>query len=110
MAFLPTLTPLGVKVTVQLHSSAYPARVNPEDPSVQAGLRALEKAFGVKARLQGEGGTIPVVSEFEKQLGIPTVLMGFNLIDDCIHAPNERFSLANFQRGILASAYFWNEL
>lgn len=110
LAYLPSITPKGVTVEVKHHSLADPARVNPQDPAVQAGLRALEKAFGVKARLQGEGGTIPVVSEFEKQLGLPTVLMGFNLIDDCIHAPNERFSLANFQRGILASAHFWNEL
>lgn len=108
--FLPSITPPGIQLALQVHSGAFPARINPQHPAIQAGIKALEKAFNTQAHLQGEGGTIPVVNEFEKQLGIQTVLMGFNLIEDGIHAPNEKFSLSNYQKGTLASTYFWEEL
>ncbi len=109
-AFLPQITPKGYHVDIHSHSFAFPAQINPEHPAVKAGLTALEKAFGVKAKRQGEGGTIPVVADFKQILGLETVLMGFNLPDDRIHAPNERFSLYNFFKGITASSYFFKEL
>ncbi len=108
--FLPSITPPEVTVEVKEYSGAFAARVNPEHPAIEAAKKALESAFGVPARLQGEGGTVPIVNEFEKKLGIQTVLMGLNLANDNIHAPNERFSLSNFYRGIKASAHFWKEL
>ena len=52
------------------------------------------------------GGTIPIVNHFQEWLGIPTVLMGFALPDDRIHAPNEKFHLPNFYRGITTSLCF----
>ena len=55
------------------------------------------------------GGSIPVVSEFKRVLGIPTVLMGFASPGDSLHGPNEKFSLKNFQRGILSSVHFLQE-
>jgi acetylornithine deacetylase/succinyl-diaminopimelate desuccinylase-like protein len=108
-AYLPQITPKGYTVEVHSHSFAFPAQTDPHHPAVEAGLTALEKAYGVKARLQGEGGTIPVVADFKQVLGLETVLMGFNLPDDRIHAPNEKFSLHNFFKGIVASAHFLEE-
>ena len=110
-AYLPTLAPAGITLTLSTHTeAAFPAAVDPSHYAVKAGLKALEQAFGVPAVLQGEGGTIPVIADFKRVLGLPTVLMGFNLPDDNIHAPNERFLLANFFGGIEASAYFLNGL
>jgi acetylornithine deacetylase/succinyl-diaminopimelate desuccinylase-like protein len=57
-----------------------------------------------------EGGSIPVVAQFQADLGMETILMGFGLPDDQIHAPNERFYLPNFYRGIEASIRFLKEL
>jgi len=105
---LETLCPAGYTITMSdEYEAAFPAVVDGNLPAVKAGLAALESAFSSKAVLQGEGGTIPIVSEFKSSLGLETVLMGFNLPDDCIHAPNERFLVDNFYRGIEASAYFF---
>lgn len=56
------------------------------------------------------GGTIPVVNLFQTMLGVPTVLMGFALPDDRLHAPNEKFHLPNFFKGINTSIYFLDEM
>ena len=56
------------------------------------------------------GGTIPVVNLFQEMLGIPTVLMGFALPDDRLHAPNEKFHLPNFFKGIATSIKFLSEI
>ncbi|HEY4587637.1 MAG TPA: hypothetical protein VII86_00330, partial [Thermoanaerobaculia bacterium] len=56
------------------------------------------------------GGSIPVVNVFQEVLGIPTALMGFALPDDRIHAPNERFHLASFTRGIATCLAFLDEM
>jgi len=56
-----------------------------------------------------EGGSIPVVGQFQEFLGLETVLMGFGLPDDKIHAPNERFYLPNYYRGIETSIRFFHE-
>jgi acetylornithine deacetylase/succinyl-diaminopimelate desuccinylase-like protein len=55
------------------------------------------------------GGSIPIVGEFAKHLGIPTVLMGFGLPDDGLHGPNEKFRLENFYKGILTVARFFEQ-
>lgn len=74
-------------------------------PAIRAASVALEKAFGNKPVFIREGGSIPVVALFKQALGIDTVLMGFGLSDDNLHAPNEKFHLPNFYRGILASIH-----
>ena len=56
------------------------------------------------------GGTIPIAGEFDEYLGIPTVLMGFGLPDDCLHSPNEKFSIENFFKGINAVARYFELL
>jgi len=107
-AYLRQICPEGLSVTVK-EPGAMPASVSTEHPAVRAAASGLEIAFGVKPVFQGEGGTIPIVAEFKRILGLDTVLMGLNLPDDGIHAPNERMSLANIRRGIVASMAFLTE-
>jgi len=104
------LCPPGVTLEVKdLHGA--PAVLVPLDhPAIQAGSRAIEKAFGrapVKIR---EGGSIPVVATFKNLLGLPTVLAGVGLPDDAAHAPNEKFDLENYQGGIRMAAYLYEEM
>lgn len=109
-AFVRSHVTPGVHVAVDIHSMATPVQVSQEDPFVKAASVALEKAFGVASVFQGEGGTVPVVADFKQILGLNTVLMGLNLPNDCIHAPNERISIANLERGMLASVHFLAEV
>ncbi|HEY7789006.1 MAG TPA: dipeptidase [Vicinamibacterales bacterium] len=77
---------------------------------VQAAGRAIERGFGKSPVFTREGGSIPVVSTFQEELGLPSVLFGVGLPDENAHAPNERIDLGNFYNGIIASAYFYEEL
>lgn len=109
-SYITSLCPDYAQLSFKEYAQAFPAQSDSNNPGIQAGLLAIEKAFGTKAILQGEGGTIPVVADLKKLLNIDTVLMGFNLPNDRIHAPNERFSLKSFYKGIEASAYFFDQL
>ncbi|GAB3641433.1 dipeptidase [Spirosoma arcticum] len=108
--YIRALTPPQVKtnVTAQLH--AMPYTVPPGHPVLNAAKRAYREGFGKSAVLQRSGGTIPVVSLFERLLNIPTVLMGFGLPDDGKHGPDEFLHLPTFQRGIQTSVAFMREL
>ena len=104
--FVSRNAPAGVSVEVEvIHSAA--ATLTPTDhPAVQTAARALEDVWGRKTVFIRMGGSIPVVGDFQQHLGIPTVLMGYGLPDDSLHAPNEKFSLRNFHMGIASSARF----
>jgi acetylornithine deacetylase/succinyl-diaminopimelate desuccinylase-like protein len=104
------ITPPTVRSTVRTVSRASPALIDPRHPAMRAAAIAYRKAFGRAPALIRSGGTIPAVSLFQKDLGIPSVLMGFALPDSRIHAPNERFHLPNFRRGIDASIWFLHAL
>ena len=108
--YLQSLVPTYAELTCDLMSVAAPFFQDPSSRFVQAGLHALTKAFDIKASLQGDGGSIPVIPVLRDALNVPIVLMGFNQLDDCIHAPNERFRLLDYKRGILASAGFMQEV
>jgi acetylornithine deacetylase/succinyl-diaminopimelate desuccinylase-like protein len=73
---------------------------------MQAASEAMEAVFGRKPFFTREGGSIPVVADFKRILGLDTVLMGFGLDSDSIHSPNERFGLDRFHQGIEASVRF----
>ena len=83
---------------------------DPESPSMTAAKMAINKAFGAAPVMIREGGSIPVVATFRDLLGVDTLLLGWGQNSDNLHSPNERFSLADFQRGIRASAHLWQEL
>lgn len=104
------LAPPGVTVNVIRHGTGKPILTPKDHPAVMAAERALEKGFGKTPLFTREGGTIPVVATFKTLLGLPTVLMGFGLPDCNAHAPNEKFNLNNFYRGIVSAAWFYKEL
>jgi acetylornithine deacetylase/succinyl-diaminopimelate desuccinylase-like protein len=82
-----------------LHAGAA-SLVDPKNPYVDAAAKAMEAVFGKKTVYMRSGGSIPIVGVFNKNLGVPSVLMGFGLPDDNLHAPNEKFHIPNFYRGI----------
>jgi acetylornithine deacetylase/succinyl-diaminopimelate desuccinylase-like protein len=100
------ITPAGAVVSVRVFSPIQPALVDRRHPAVQAAAFAYKKGFGALPVFLRSGGSIPVVNAFKESLGIPTVLMGFGLPDDRIHAPNEKFHLPNFYRGIETSVWY----
>lgn len=109
-AYLKQIAPPSVKIEVRdLHGGN--AWLAPFDhPAIEAAGRALKRAFGKQPVLVREGGSIPVVADFQRRLKVPAVLMGLGLNDDNLHAPNEKMELDNFYRGIEASAYFMEEM
>ncbi len=96
----------GVTVEARHLASAPPVLVPSDAPAVRAAAAALEAAFGTAPVYVRSGGTIPVIAAFSQTLRIPSVLMGFGLPDDNLHAPNEKFALANFHRGVEAVIRF----
>ena len=100
------LAPPGVRTEVRALSLADPVVVAPEEPAVRVAARAIEEVFGRGPVYMREGGSVPVVAEFINALRAPAVLMGFGLPDDRLHAPNEKFHLPNFYRGIDAVIRF----
>jgi acetylornithine deacetylase/succinyl-diaminopimelate desuccinylase-like protein len=100
------ITPPTVTSTLRFFASAHPAVVDRRHPALRAARFAYRKGFGAPAVFTRSGGTIPVVNTFHELLGIPTVLMGFALPNDRLHAPNEKFSLDSFFRGISTSTWF----
>ena len=105
------LAPETVKVAVHSDQGGSPAFVAPIDsPEIQAAMRAYQQVFGVEPVFKREGGSIPIVNSFSLNLDLPVILMGFGLPDDNLHAPNEKFYLPNFYRGIETSIAFMYEL
>jgi len=100
------ITPRSVRSAVHTLSSARPALMNPNHPSMRAAVLAYHKGFGATPVFLRSGGSFPAVRIFQEFLGIPTVLMGFALPDDRVHAPNEKFHLPNFYKGIATSTWF----
>jgi acetylornithine deacetylase/succinyl-diaminopimelate desuccinylase-like protein len=99
-SFVESLTPKGVTVEVRLIHSGDPLVVGTDNPYVTAAKDAMREVFGKETVFVRGGGSIPIVGDFERHLKIPAVMMGFGLPDDNLHAPNEKFHIANFYRGI----------
>jgi succinyl-diaminopimelate desuccinylase len=102
--------PPTVRIEIQSGHGAEPYLVSPTSPQAQAALRALKSAFGNEPILMREGGSIPIVNDFKKILGVDTLLLGLALPDDNAHSPNEKFDLDCFAKGQLMAAYLWQEL
>lgn len=104
--YIARITAPAVKTIVRSEPGAKPALVNPGHAAIRTAAQAYRKAFGSAPVFLRSGGTIPIVNSFQRVLGLPTVLMGFALPDDRMHAPNEKFHLPNFYRGIATSIWF----
>src|SRR5246127_1979013 len=99
-AFVESLTPKGVTVEVRMIHSGDAIVVGTDNPYVTAAKDAMREVFGKETVFVRGGGSIPIVGDIERHLKIPAVMMGFGLPDDNLHAPNEKFHIANFFRGI----------
>ncbi|MCC6454044.1 MAG: dipeptidase [Caldilineaceae bacterium] len=109
--YLKQLAPPTVRVDVQKsHDGAFAFLTPYDTPAIQAAGRAYTQVFGTEPIFTLEGGGIPVVNVFQKELGAPIVLMGFGLPDDNLHAPNEKFHIPNFYNGIRTSIAFLQEM
>jgi acetylornithine deacetylase/succinyl-diaminopimelate desuccinylase-like protein len=98
--FVSTLVPAGVVASVRLIHSGDPIVIGTDNRYVTAARDAMHTVFGKDTVFVRSGGSIPIVGDFERHLKIPAVMMGFGLPDDNLHAPNEKFHIANFHRGI----------
>ncbi|MBI4906153.1 MAG: M20/M25/M40 family metallo-hydrolase, partial [Acidobacteria bacterium] len=98
--------PRGVAAEFKLLHGAAPSLVNPDNRFIRAAAQAMTEVFGKETVYVRSGGSIPIVGVFDRNLGIPSVMMGFGLPDDNLHAPNEKLYLPNFYRGIEAVARY----
>ena len=104
------VAPPGVRVTVTHLHGGRPWRAELHGPLFDAARRALAAAFGREPVITGEGGSIPVVGDFERVLGAPVLPMGFGLPGENAHAPDEWMSVENFTKGMRAVAVLLEEL
>ncbi|MFI5311472.1 MAG: dipeptidase [Gemmatimonadales bacterium] len=109
-AHVKKVAPAGVTVHVQHLHGGRPWRADLEGPLYDACRRALTAAFGREPVIQGEGGSIPVVGDFERILKAPVLLVGFGLPGENAHAPDEWIGVDNFRRGMRAMATLYEEL
>ncbi|HEU0120291.1 MAG TPA: dipeptidase [Bryobacteraceae bacterium] len=109
-AAIAAATPRGVRSHFELFGSSPASLVDPSHPILRAASGALARTFGRPTVYMRSGGSIPVVGLFQRELGIPSVLMGFGLPDDNLHAPNEKFHLPNLHKGIDAVEAFFQIL
>jgi acetylornithine deacetylase/succinyl-diaminopimelate desuccinylase-like protein len=98
--YVASICPKGIELEVRLIHSGDPIVVSTDNEYVRAAVAAMHEVFGKETVFVRGGGSIPVVGDFVRLLRVPAVLMGFGLPDDNLHAPNEKFHLANFHRGI----------
>jgi acetylornithine deacetylase/succinyl-diaminopimelate desuccinylase-like protein len=99
-AYVERICPPGITVKVRLIHSGDAIVVATDNAYVQAATEAMRAVFGKETVFVRGGGSIPIVGDFVRELKVPVVVMGFGLPDDNLHAPNEKFCLANFHRGI----------
>ncbi len=104
--YVERITPPTVKSMVRSEPGAEPVLIHPGQLAIRAAAKAYRRVFGVAPVFLRSGGTIPIVSSFQRLLGVPTVLMGFALPDARLHAPNENLHLPTFERGISTSVWF----
>ncbi len=109
-AHVQKIAPKTVELKITRMHGGKPWITSLDNPFVQAAGRAIEKGFGQRPVFTREGGSIPVVSTFQEELGLPSVLFGVGLPDENAHAPNEKLDVENFHNGIIASAYLYQEV
>ncbi len=108
-AHVRKFTPSGVTATVTHMHGGRPWRADLDGPIFDAARRALHAAFGREPVIVGEGGSIPVVGDFQRILGAPVLLVGFGLPGENAHAPDEWMSVETFRLGTRAMAALWDE-
>jgi acetylornithine deacetylase/succinyl-diaminopimelate desuccinylase-like protein len=108
-SYVEKIAPGAVDVDVRMIHSGDPCLIPVDNPYIRAATRALKEVWGQDTVFIRSGGSIPIVGDFARHLGLPSVMMGFGLPDDNLHAPNEKFSLKNFALGIESLIRFLEE-
>ncbi|MEX0609413.1 MAG: dipeptidase [Balneolaceae bacterium] len=101
-----SLAPDTVKIKVNEHHGGFASVTDLSFYGLKAGAKAFEEIYQTNVLFSREGGSIPIVADFKRVLGVESILMGFGLTSNAIHSPNENFSLKDFYRGIKTSARF----
>src|SRR5437660_2423354 len=109
-AYVKKLTPKGIETKITIHSKGPAAVVGTDNPYIKAATEALHDTFKKETVFIRSGGSIPIVTGFQDVLKIPSVMMGFGLPDDNLHAPNEKFHIPNFHPGIETICLFFEKL
>jgi acetylornithine deacetylase/succinyl-diaminopimelate desuccinylase-like protein len=104
--YVSQITPPTVRSEVRLLHTGEPAIVDRHTPMMQAAVTAYEKGWGKSPVFMREGGSIPIVADFQRELGLPVILMGFGLNSDGAHGPNEHYTIEMFHKGIDTVIYF----
>src|ERR1700720_1734237 len=108
--FVKKLTPKGIETKIKVHSKGPACVVGTDNPYIKAATEALRDTFKKETVFIRSGGSIPIVNDFYQGLRIPSVMMGFGLPDDNLHAPNEKFHIPNFHHGIETICLFFEKL
>jgi len=106
LSYFKSIAPASVTVKAAEHHGGEPYMTPIDSKAYRAAAKAIETTFNKKPIPVRGGGSIPICSLFEKELGIKIVFMGFGLDSDNLHSPNEKFDLANFYKGIETIPYF----
>jgi len=102
-----SIAPKSVKVKVTALHGGEPAVTPTDSKAFRAASKAFQEVWGKTPIPTRDGGSIPIVSLFKKELGLDTVLMGFGLDSDAIHSPNEHYGIKNFLIGIETIVAFY---
>lgn len=105
-----SLVPDTVSIEITEHHGGHPAITDLSFYGLKAAADAFEEVYDKEPFFAREGGSIPIVADFQRVLGAQSILMGFGLNSDAIHSPNEKFALKDFYRGIRTSAKFFELL
>ena len=98
-AFVKARIPADCTVTFHETDGSRAFLVPPDSPDLARAASALEAEWGLKPVTIGSGGSIPIVGQFKRLLGVDTLLIGFGLDDDRVHSPNEKYDLSSFHKG-----------
>ena len=109
-AYVKKLTPKGIETNVKVWSTGPACVVPTNNKYIKAATEALHDVFQKETVFIRSGGSIPIVTDFQDVLKLPSVMMGFGLPDDNLHAPNEKFHIPNFYRGIESICLFFEKL
>lgn len=102
-----SIAPKYVKVKVTAHHGGEPAVTPTDSTAFKAASAAFQEVWGKSPIPTRDGGSIPIVALFKRELGLDTVLMGFGLDSDAIHSPNEHYGVKNFLLGIETIVSFY---
>ena len=102
-------SPAGIQTEIRVLSSGPAIVVNPDHPAIHLAAEAFEEMLGKPTVFIRSGGSVPIVGDIARHLGISTVMMGFGLPDDALHSPNEKFKLSNYYSGIMTIAHFFEK-